>query len=238
MEAFVYIWHNLTNDCKYLGYHKGELDDGYINSSLSERFWNDYTNPEMLWKRRIKYVGSRDDCYEYEQQLLKIIDLRSDEWYNNARGASIIFTQEVRDKIKNHHIGKPSGMLGKNHSQASKDRMSAIRKGLPLSEEHKKNLRKPRQNTENMRGHFWNQLQRDQISKSNLERAKKIRLQIYGTEEILSTAYKNKLRLQGKGTGIKRPQINVECPHCLKIGKKPAMVKWHFDNCRTKPNDL
>lgn len=34
------------------------------------------------------------------------------------------------------------------------------------------------------------------------------------------------------------PQLNkkkVECPHCGKIGQKTAMGRWHFNNCKKKP---
>ena len=24
----------------------------------------------------------------------------------------------------------------------------------------------------------------------------------------------------------------IKCPHCDKIGTKPTMVRWHFDNCK------
>jgi hypothetical protein len=26
----------------------------------------------------------------------------------------------------------------------------------------------------------------------------------------------------------------IECPHCHHVGGKPAMVRWHFDNCKEK----
>jgi hypothetical protein len=33
-------------------------------------------------------------------------------------------------------------------------------------------------------------------------------------------------------SGISKPQIT--CPHCNKVGGKPAMVRHHFDNCKVK----
>lgn len=26
----------------------------------------------------------------------------------------------------------------------------------------------------------------------------------------------------------------LTCPHCGKVGGKPAMVRWHFDNCKSR----
>jgi len=28
----------------------------------------------------------------------------------------------------------------------------------------------------------------------------------------------------------------VKCPHCDKVGGKPTMIQWHFDNCKLKGN--
>lgn len=37
-----------------------------------------------------------------------------------------------------------------------------------------------------------------------------------------------------KMSGIAKEKI--ECPHCHKIGGKPQMKQWHFDNCKEKYN--
>lgn len=148
MEAFVYIWKNLTNGKSYIGYHKGIEDDGYICSSSSKLFWSDFNNSSMLWSREIIHKGTRDECLQYEQQLLKSIDIKESKWYNNARGSTIIFTDEVRQKIREHHFGKPSGMLGKTHSKETRKILKEKLQGRVLSEEHKANLRKPKTSTE------------------------------------------------------------------------------------------
>ena len=44
-----------------------------------------------------------------------------------------------------------------------------------------------------------------------------------------------KERNKGQGLGIKRGlQLSVKCPHCHQQGGKPAMLRWHFDNCKNK----
>jgi len=143
-DSFVYLWINKTKCKKYVGYHKGTLDDGYISSTSNDNFWKDFETDQF--EREILFEGTRDECLKYEQDYLKSIDISSDEWYNNARGAEIIFTQEVRDKIKNHHLGKPSGMLGKKHSKETKLKLSIAHKDRVFSENHLSNLRKPNKN--------------------------------------------------------------------------------------------
>ena len=139
-DSFVYIWNNLTNKCKYVGYHKGKIDDGYVSSSSNQRFWNDYFNRNHDWKRDIIFEGTQEECLKYEQDYLKSIDISSDEWYNNARGAEIIFTQEVKDKIRNHHLGGTSGMLGKKHSERTKKKVSITLKSIHHTDEWNKKV--------------------------------------------------------------------------------------------------
>ena len=151
-EAFVYIWKNLTNDNEYIGYHKGAQDDGYVCSSASERFWNDFNDPTMQWKREIVFEGSQHECLEYEQSLLKEIDIRSDSYYNNARGSSVIFTDEVREKIRRHHLGGSSGMKGKTHSEETKEKQRKALLGRVFTQEHLEKLRKPNKDSTNKLG--------------------------------------------------------------------------------------
>lgn len=98
-EAFVYRWDNLSSGKCYIGYHKGSLDDGYICSSKNKEFWDDFNNSEYIWRRVILFVGSKNDCLKYEQSILKEIDIKSDIYYNNARGAEIIFSNAVIEKM-------------------------------------------------------------------------------------------------------------------------------------------
>jgi len=60
MEAFVYIWTNKTKNRKYIGYHKGALDDGYISSTSNDNFWIDFDYDEF--EREIIFEGTRDEC--------------------------------------------------------------------------------------------------------------------------------------------------------------------------------
>ena len=98
-DAFVYQWVNLTNGKIYIGYHKGDVNDGYISSSHNTQFWDEFNNCKNKWKREILFLGSKDDCLRYEQELLRKIDIRDEKYYNNARGSEIIFTDNVLGKM-------------------------------------------------------------------------------------------------------------------------------------------
>lgn len=149
-NSFVYIWHNKTLNRKYIGYHKGIITDGYISSSSNPQFWDDFNNPTMMWERTILFSGTRDECLSFEQDCLKTIDLRSNEYYNNARGSSIIFTEEVRKKMsssaterwKNTSIEEKNkyaermhnSQLGRIKSDEERAKISKYSKGKTLEE--------------------------------------------------------------------------------------------------------
>lgn len=139
-EAFVYKWINLTNGKIYIGYHKGLIDDGYISSSKSKEFWDDFNNPTNNWIREILFVGSKNECLTYEQSILNEIDLRSDNFYNNARGANIIFTEEVLDKMSSS-AKRRWDMISDDDRKKRADKISNSKKGIPRSEETKRKLR-------------------------------------------------------------------------------------------------
>jgi hypothetical protein len=122
----------LDNNKKYIGYHKGNIDDGYICSSSSDVFWSDWET--CAWQRQIIGKGSVADCVELEKELLNAVDIQSDEWYNNARGGGIVFTEEVRAKMR------------RKFTDEHKQKLSDAKKGRKLSAEHIKKLNEGRRN--------------------------------------------------------------------------------------------
>jgi hypothetical protein len=165
-EAFVYLWRNKISGRKYIGYHKGTQSDGYISSTSNQNFWKDLELGEL--EREIIFEGSTNECLKYEQHYLKKIDLRSDEWYNNARGAEIIFTQEVKDKIRNHHLGGTSGMLGKKHSEETKKKQQLALLDRVFTQDHLLKLRKPNKNKGKKDSEEFRNQVRDRTSDKNI----------------------------------------------------------------------
>ena len=127
-EAFVYCWTNHTTNRIYVGYHKGSINDGYVCSSKSDEFWNDFKNAEHKWSRQIIGEGTVLDCKKLELEILRGLDLN--EAYNNGYGPGVIHTAEVREKISKSKRGElnPSKKYGWKISQSLK--------GRKLSEEH------------------------------------------------------------------------------------------------------
>ena len=102
-DSFVYLWKNLTNGKLYVGYHKGDKNDGYICSSHNPKFWEDFHNSNMLWEREIIFEGTGNECLKEEQNILKTFDIQNEKYYNNARGAEIIWTQDLKERVSIIH---------------------------------------------------------------------------------------------------------------------------------------
>jgi len=100
MDSFVYQWTNLALNKIYIGFHKGTEDDGYICSSASATFWEDYRNPSYSWERKILHRGMMAECQLLESKLLDDLDITSDDVYNNRNNLMFNLTEEVRDKLK------------------------------------------------------------------------------------------------------------------------------------------
>lgn len=163
-NSFVYKWtDNLTNKI-YIGYHKGNIDDGYICSSK-------YMMPEYIKRpndfvREILMVGLRLDCFKYEQFLINEMFNNKTPCYNKGLSGIFIIDDETRIKLserqmgnKNHRFGKSLSLEHKQAisnfwktykcSDASKLNYSASKKGEKhhfygknLSNEHKQKLSK------------------------------------------------------------------------------------------------
>jgi len=104
--------------------------------------------------------------------------------------------------------------------------------GVPLSQEHKRNISK------SLIGHtgYFFGTNSGSFEKGNIpwntgmkmseEHCKKISYAHKG--KLHSKEHKNNISKALKGIKHKI----VECPHCGKTGGKPAMKQWHFNNCK------
>ena len=79
-EAFVYMWVNLETGRKYIGYHVGSDDDGYIASGV--QFLQDFSKGKDGFTRTILARGTKQEMYKLETILLLL--LGDQEGYYNV----------------------------------------------------------------------------------------------------------------------------------------------------------
>lgn len=80
------------------------------------------------------------------------------------------------------------------------------------------------------------------ITKSKISKSKSDRPRTKGETEALQKLHQlNKGRIQSieerkarsiSQTGIKKHVVNIECPHCHKVGATNNLKRYHFDNCK------
>lgn len=242
-EAFVYCWTDHPQNMKYIGFHKGTPNDGYISSSKKlnveyEKRPNDFT-------RKILRTGPKKDMYIFETWLLKTVNARENpEYYNEHNNIEPFFvahnerTKEKLSELARKQWATPTMRakliaIAKRRCEDPTERkrlgaqtkkfwespiyreartirnrvaghsISRAKKGIPLTESHKKALRVPK------RIPVWN-------------KGKSL--------SPLTSQHKEKQRISM--TGHKFPII--ECPHCQKTGGESAMRKWHFNHCNKR----
>ncbi len=96
-DAFVYGWRNKTTGRIYIGYHVGKEDDGYICSSAEMQA--DYQKQPENFVRMILFRGTREQCYDVEHNLLKLVDAKNDPQFYNLWN-STPFNKKMFDTSK------------------------------------------------------------------------------------------------------------------------------------------
>ena len=221
MDSFVYQWTNLTLNKIYIGFHKGTEDDGYICSSSSVTFWEEYHNPLYSWERVILYRGTMSECQILESNLLNNLDITSDSVYNNKNNLMFNLNDEVRAKLKAAALKR-----GKNPEYREAQSIGAKQAWANDPGRHKR--------------------QSDKAKLQVITEVTREKIRTARAKQVITVESREKAA--GKLRGIPRsPDVAaaisftrknapvVTCPHCGVEGKLGgSMSRWHFDNCRCK----
>jgi hypothetical protein len=111
-------------------------------------------------------------------------------------------------------------MLGKNHSQESRDKISKGHMGLTQS-------RKTREKRSKSIKSFWENQTEEYRKEWGMRSSEKLKGKSAGP-----CTERRKQLLSEYFTGYEFPK--VECPHCHKVGAAAPMKRWHFENCKHK----
>jgi hypothetical protein len=156
-EAFLYMWINIVSGKRYVGAHKGPLDDGYISSckTLNE----DYNTAPYLFTRIILEHGPFERMLERETSILNLANAKDNpDFYNQHNGDGKFYN--------------------KRHTEATKKKMSLASKGKPKSEEHRRKLSERAKGNSYHLGHKHSESTRAKMSRNwnrSPERLEKMR---------------------------------------------------------------
>lgn len=227
MHYYLYQIKNKINNKIYVGVHKTkDLNDGYMGSGKIIRLAIEKYGIENFEKTILETFETQEAMFQREKEVVNEEFLNREDTYNLRRGGNGGFDHMIKTGRwgPNLKIGIP---LSKDHIEKVL-KTKRERDALGLYEESKKNL------SERLK------LNNPMHNKEIVEKLKKAL-----TGKTKTVEHKNALSksLMGKTKGRKYPnrkkrdQIKFEsvtCPHCNKEGKKNAMYRWHFDNCKNK----
>jgi len=210
MHYIIYKITNKINGKIYIGKHQTkDLNDGYMGSGKRLGLAIEKYGIENFEKKILFQFDNEADMNAKEAELITEEFVKEDTNYNLCPGG-----KGGWGYINSEGLNLRIGMI---HSEESRKKMghkgNTFRKGTKSSDETKKKLSEIM--PEKLKGKPKSEEHRKKISQS----------------------LKSNKHLKGKKfpNRKKRDPINFEivnCPHCNKSGKKNAMKRWHFDNCR------
>lgn len=88
-EAYLYRFKNLENQKKYLGIHKGTVEDEYWHSSKNVEFAKAFANPNSKFLYEVLEYGKYDYLTYKEHKMLSDVDAKNNpQYYNLSNGIS------------------------------------------------------------------------------------------------------------------------------------------------------
>lgn len=142
---------------------------------------------------------------------------RKKEWSDYKTGCVL---SELHKKNISHSL------QGRHVTDETRQKISIANKGKVRSEETRRKISESKRHI--------SQETRNLISVAN-----KGRVQTEETKEKIALTvgkYWTPEIRQAWGEKYKGRKFDeVQCPHCGKIGSKPAMTRWHFDSCKASP---
>ena len=120
---------------------------------------------------------------------------------------------------------RPRHTITSRTYDALKKQLSESRKGIPLSEETKQKMRKPK--SEEHKKNISN-------AKKNPSESTRLKLSLARTAQtgLQKRSEDTKLKMSAWQKGIPKP--TVACEHCAKLVSKLNHIRWHGNNCKFK----
>lgn len=173
-KSGIYRIKNIISNKEYIGQsinlsarktqHFYKLRNGSHKNKDFQKDWDEYGEKSFLFE--VILICEKNQLTYYEQKLVDIYNPSYNKCkicVDSVRG--FVHSQESRLNMSIAHLGKhPSeatrakmskNRIGMTHTQDELFKMSVSQKGRGFSEEHRKNLRVPKSNTENFATARW-----------------------------------------------------------------------------------
>lgn len=229
--GFVYIWRDRKHKRYYVGCHWGHEDDGYICSSP--------------WMKQA-YKHRPDD---FKRRILKrVYSTRLDLLAEENRFLSMIKPEEIKVRYYNlqaHQFGHWS--MYPDKVKTISEKISYKTKEAMSRPEVRRAYLKGMKTRNNIQSEEWlgkrsvamKEVWKNPEYKKLLSETAKLRLSTPTSKaartKMMKTIWTNSeyKKMHSDRMKANNPNhIKETCPHCHKIGPKPAMRRHHFDRCK------
>lgn len=149
---YIYLTTNLINNKKYIGKHKGELDDNYLGSgNLLLEAITKYGKENF--KKEILYISNSEEenCQKEKEYIEKYNAVEDRNFYNIAEGGKggdifhllpIEQQEELKKLYSERFKGEKNPMYGKHHSEETKEKIRKVDKSYTQTKEYRENMSK------------------------------------------------------------------------------------------------
>jgi len=228
-----YIAHSLLWCSNFEIEPKYDIGIKYFSSSCDKDFRKDQKENSQNYKYKvIKIFETRKEALRMEIKLHDRFNVGVNESFYNKSKQTINGYDTTGTKRSQETCRKISeSKIGKKHSDQRRKINSECHKGYKHKDSTKKKISQLWKDGI-LRGHKHTDETKRKISENPVYKTEKFRKDCSERmkSNVLSEETKKKMSEALKG----KTKPKIECPHCSKVGGKPAMMRHHFENCKYK----
>ena len=240
------------------------LEDGYLGSGLYLKRSLNKHGKENHKLEILEFCTSREELKSRETEIVNLKEIAKKECMNlrvggQGRENDHIITAETRKKMSESHKGQIPWMTGKRHTQETRKKISNAGMGRVCKDETRKKISEAQKGhivsketrkriSESNIGNYHTDASKQKMSESHkgkiLSEYHKQRISNATKNPSVETRYKQGSGKRGKtlsaetkkkiGEANSKPQKQIKCPHCNKVGGITNMKRYHYDNCKIK----
>lgn len=206
-----------TDFCVYT-HHRPDGSVFYVGKGIPQRPYRK-TMRNAVWIQEVAKLGTYDvkivwsglpemAAFEKERQVISELLAQGEVLVNQTLGGdgckSMMFTDEIRNKIKAARATQTPPMQGKSLPESAKQKLSVLQAG-------QNNPMFGRTHTDETKEKFKTR----PVAK-------------HWSGKVFTDAHKAKM------SKTRKAHPSLECPHCGKVGGYAGMKRHHFTNCKSK----
>jgi group I intron endonuclease len=233
INAHIYMVTNNLNGKQYVG--QSTIERNKIgHGQLIKLSYDKYGKNNFTYIPICKNITNRNTLNYLERFWIKVINTQSPNGYNLEEGGSSKgeMAKSTKEKLRKAN-------LEKKLTEKTKAKIAIANTGRFPSEETKAKLRESRSK---QKPPMLGKKISDETKKKISDTKKGEKNPFFGKNHSEETKLKFKDRpvvrhwLGKKLSDQHKAHLILEktCPHCSKIGKGNAMIRWHMDNCKSK----